>query len=563
MQARSHALKPSGHSRGSTVPCFQSAPARPEFIEAWRPLINQRSLLNALICSLWLLILPMTAFAQLDIQFTQVSDTRGIVDITNAGDGSDRLFLVEQRGRVFILKNGQTLETPFISLQGQLSSGDEQGLLSLAFAPDYETSGYFYVWYTATSGGSVLSRFRVSDDPDIADRDSEQLILTVAQPFENHNGGRLQFGPDGMLYLGLGDGGAANDPDQRAQNGNTLLGKLIRIDVDPVHGTYAIPPDNPFVNNSSILSEIWALGLRNPWKISFDTMTGDLFIADVGQNQREEVNFQPASSNGGENYGWDIMEGTRCIPGNCDLSALTLPVAEYEHSDGCSITGGEIYRGTAYPGLYGTYLYGDLCSGRIWGLKHDGSQWVATELTTFQNSITTFGQAEDGSIYAAYSGSGVYLISDGDPVLELFRINAGLNDAWYNPLTAGQGFFINVFPDIGQIFLAWFTYEVERPDPSVTAMLGEPGHRWVTGQGTFADNKAVLDIFVTQGGIFDAGQPVPTSEKDGEMIVEFFGCNEGRISFDIPSINRQGVVPIERITLDNVPLCETLATQAQ
>jgi len=262
--------------------------------------------------------------AQIDLQFTQVSEQRNIVDITNAGDGSSRLFMVEQRGRVFILKNGVTMETPFLSMQSSLSNANEQGLLSLAFAPDYADSGYFYVWYTQTAGDTVLSRFKVSDDPDVADPTSEQVVLTVAQPFENHNGGRLQFGPDGMLYLGLGDGGAANDPGQRAQDGSTLLGKLIRIDVNPNHGTYAIPPDNPFVGNSAVKDEIWALGLRNPWKISFDTMTGDLFIADVGQNQREEVSFQPANSNGGENYGWDIMEGTRCIPGNCDAS-LILP----------------------------------------------------------------------------------------------------------------------------------------------------------------------------------------------------------------------------------------------
>lgn len=522
--------------------------------------VSIRWLLSVLIA---LTVLPGISFAQIDLQFTKVNEQRGIVDITHAGDGSNRLFLVEQSGRIFIMKDDVVLDTPFLSLQGKVGTANEQGLLSLAFAPDYAESGYFYVWYAQGAGGTVLSRFKVSDDPDVADSTSEQFVLAVAQPFDNHNGGRLQFGPDGMLYLGLGDGGAANDPDQRAQDGSTLLGKLIRIDVNPVHVTYAIPSDNPFVNNSSIRDEIWALGLRNPWKISFDVMTGDLFIADVGQNQREEVNFQPASSTGGENYGWDIMEGTRCIPGNCDLSALTLPVTEYEHSQGCSVTGGEMYRGSAYPGLYGTYLYGDFCTGNIWGLKFDGSEWVATLLTTFGTSLTTFGMGEDGSIYAAYSGSGIFLVSDGEPNLELFRINAGLNDAWYNPQTNGQGFFIIVFADIGQMFLSWFTYDVERPDASVTAQLGDPGARWITAQGTYADNKAVLDVFITEGGVFDSSQPVPTSEKDGEMIVEFSGCKDGKITYNIPSINRQGMVPIERITLDNVPLCETLATQTQ
>ena len=521
------------------------------------------SFFTSLTLFLVLLSLPAMSAAQIDLQLTQVSEQRGIVDIANAGDGSNRLFLVEQRGRIFILKDGEILETPFLSMQGKLAGGDEQGLLSLAFAPDYAETGHFYIWYTNTSGGTALSRFTVSDNPDVADPGSEQPILAVAQPFENHNGGRLQFGPDGMLYLGLGDGGAANDPDQRAQDGSTLLGKLIRIDVDPAHQTYAVPADNPFVGNGNVRDEIWALGLRNPWRISFDSMTGDLFIADVGQNQLEEVNFQPAGSNGGENYGWDVMEGTRCVAGGCNPASFVLPVAEYDHDSGCSITGGEVYRGSAYPGLYGTYLFGDWCSGNIWGLKHDGSQWVTTLLTQAGFSLTSFGLAEDGSMYAAFSGSGIFLVSDGDPQVELFRINAGLNDAWYNPLTNGQGFFINVFPDIGQIFLAWFTFDVERPDASVTAQLGDPGARWITAQGTYADNKAVLDIFITEGGIFDTSPPEPTSEKDGEMIVEFSGCNEGKITYDIPSINRQGMVPIERITLDNVPLCETLAEQAQ
>jgi glucose/arabinose dehydrogenase len=516
-----------------------------------------------LAAALTLFLLPAWCEAQIDLQLTSVSDQRGIVDIANAGDGSNRLFLVEQRGRILILDDGAVLDTPFLSMGGRLATGEEQGLLSLAFAPDYAESGYFYIWYTPTSGGTALSRFRVSGDPNVADATSEQVVLSVGQPFDNHNGGRLQFGPDGMLYLGLGDGGAANDPDQRAQDGTTLLGKLIRIDVDPVHQTYAIPPDNPFVGNGSVRDEIWALGLRNPWKISFDSMTGDLFIADVGQNQREEVNFQPASSGGGENYGWDVMEGTRCIPSSCNPSLYVAPIAEYTHDFGCSITGGEMYRGSAYPALYGTYLFGDLCTGNIWGLKHDGTQWVTTLLTTFGFYLTTFGQGEDGSIYVAYQGSGIFLVSDGAPQTEPFRINAGLNDAWYNPQTNGQGFFIMVFPDIGQIFLSWFTYDLERPDASVTAQLGDPGARWITAQGAYADNRAVLDVFVTKGGIFDASPPEPTSVKDGEMIVEFSGCNEGTITYDIPSVNRQGVIPIERISLDNVPLCETLATQAQ
>ena len=222
----------------------------------------------------------------------------------------------------------------------------------MAFAPDYATTGYFYVWYTGDGGGSVLARFRVSGDPDVADSQSKVEVLKVAQPLTNHNGGRLQFGHDGMLYLGLGDGGGSFDPDGSGQDGSTLLGKLIRIDVDPVHGTYAIPADNPFIRNGAVRNEIWALGLRNPWRISFDRSTGDLFIADVGQNECEEINFQPASSSGGENYGWSMMEGPKCVDSRCTISGLVLPVSGYNHEDNnCSITGGEIYRGNAYPDM--------------------------------------------------------------------------------------------------------------------------------------------------------------------------------------------------------------------
>ena len=225
------------------------------------------------------------------LEFTQISTMQSVVDIANAGDGSHRVFLVQQTGRVFIFIDGETSAEPFLDIRNIISSGGERGLLSLAFAPDYGSSGLFYIWYTQVGGDTVLSRFKVSNNPDIADANSEEKLLTVAQPFPNHNGGRLQFGPDGMLYLGLGDGGNANDPGQRAQDGSTLLGKLIRIDVDPVHGTYAIPPDNPFVGDAGVMDEIWALGLRNPWKTSFDIKTGDLYIADVGQGALEEVNF--------------------------------------------------------------------------------------------------------------------------------------------------------------------------------------------------------------------------------------------------------------------------------
>lgn len=517
----------------------------------------------------WVAVISCGAFfatpvfgQEIDLRITQVSGTPGVVDINHAGDGSGRLFMVQQSGRIMILKDGQDLVDPFLQIGHKLANNDtEQGLLSVEFAPDYASSGYFYVWYTESGGATVLSRFKVSDDPNVADSGSEEVILRVFQPFGNHNGGRLRFGPDGMLYVSLGDGGGANDPDGNAQNGGSLLGKLLRIDVDPVHGTYAIPPDNPFVNNPAVHDEIWASGLRNPWRISFDSVTGDLFIADVGQNQWEEINVQPGNSTGGENYGWNITEGAHCAGGgSCNLNDFTLPVMEYGHSEGCSITGGEVYRGAAYPGLHGVYLFSDYCTGTIWGMVHDGNNWTRSTLLETNKFVPTFGLGEDGSIYVAGQPGGVYLLSDGEVTAEpSFNINSGLNDAWFDPATAGQGFFITVFEDTGIVFLAWFTYDVERPPEDVTAILGEPGHRWVTAQGPFTGDTAMLDVFITSGGVFDSPEPaVGPPARDGTMTIKWDGCGSGLLTYDIPSAGEPGSVPIQRIVPDNIPLCEAL-----
>jgi glucose/arabinose dehydrogenase len=512
----------------------------------------------------WLsVLLPMSLAAQpADLQLTQISSIGSIVDIANAGDGSDRLFLVRQAGTIFVMDKGRQETAVFLSIQDRVTDfSQEQGLLSVAFAPDYGDTGYFYVWYTALSGGTVLSRFQVSEDPNVADPDSEEILLIVTQPFDNHNGGRLRFGPDGMLYLGLGDGGGSFDPEDNGQDGSTLLGKLIRIDVDPAHGTYAIPPDNPFVGNGSVRDEIWALGLRNPWRISFDRQTGDLFIADVGQNRLEEVNVQPSTSPGGENYGWDIMEGSECSGGGdgCVQAGLTLPVAEYDHDLGCSITGGEVYRGTTYPNMDGTYFYGDFCSGRIWGLRRDGDGWTDTVLAETPHNIVTFGLDEDGNVYLSNQFGGVFLLSDGEPVSEGFEINAGLNDAWFSPVTAGQGFFIVVLPDTKIVFLAWFTYDVGRPPEGATAILGEPGHRWLTAQGPYSGDTATLDLYVSSGGVFDSALPaVGPPEKVGTMTITWSDCEAGLVEYEITSLGLSGEIPIERIVPDNVALCEAL-----
>src|SRR5712692_7743353 len=286
--------------------------------------------------------------------------------ITTAGDGSGRLFITLQGGTIKLF-DGFQLQT-FLDISSLVSCCDEQGLLSTAFHPQYGSNGFFYVNYTNTAGDTVIARYRVSVNPSVADPNSAVILLTIAQPFDNHNGGQLQFGPDGYLYIGMGDGGSAGDPGNRAQDLGQLLGKLLRIDVNSA-APYAIPPTNPFVGTPGARGEIWAFGLRNPWRFSFDRLTGDLFIADVGQSSREEVDFQPANSTGGQNYGWRRMEGTACFnpSSGCNDGSLTLPTIEYDHTQGCAIIGGYRYRGTSSPSLFATYLFGDFCSGRISG----------------------------------------------------------------------------------------------------------------------------------------------------------------------------------------------------
>jgi glucose/arabinose dehydrogenase len=333
------------------------------------------------------------------------------VGLENAKDGSGRLFAIEQPGLIRIIQNGSLLSTPFLDIRSRVgSSGSEQGLLGLAFHPRYTENGYFFVNYTDLRGDTVIARYRVSADPSLADPTTEQSLLEMPQPFANHNGGDMAFGPDGYLYISLGDGGSGGDPRNNGQSVDTLLGKLLRIDVDEVEG-YSIPTDNPFVEGGG-LPEIWAYGLRNPWRISFDKLTGDLYIADVGQNSWEEINFQPAGSQGGENYGWNLMEASHCFqsPG-CDQSGLTLPVVEYAlHVQGdCAVTGGYVYRGSSLPAWQGVYIYGDYCSGRVWGLfQNQAGVWENGLLFETSARVTTFGQDEGGEIYLVDHSGSVY-----------------------------------------------------------------------------------------------------------------------------------------------------------
>jgi glucose/arabinose dehydrogenase len=325
------------------------------------------------------------------------------VAITHTGDGSGRLFITLKGGKVIIFDGSKVLSEPFIDLSSLVSTDSERGLLSVAFHPSYGINGFFYANYTDTNGDTVIARYTVSSNPNVADPNSAFVILKITQPFSNHNGGQLQFGPDGYLYIGMGDGGSGGDPQNNAQNPGTLLGKMLRIDVD-TGVPYAIPASNPFVGNPEVLDEIWAFGLRNPWRFSFDRQTGDLFIGDVGQGTWEEVNFQLATSPGGENYGWRLMEGTDCFDPatDCNDGTLTLPILEYDHSVGCSITGGYRYRGTGNQDLFGFYLYADFCTGLIWGATEDGDGgWKVRELLDTDFRITTFGEDETGEIYVA------------------------------------------------------------------------------------------------------------------------------------------------------------------
>ncbi len=326
------------------------------------------------------------------------------VDITHAGDGSGRLFIILQGGRIVIFDGVQILSPPFLDITSLVSSGGERGLLGAAFHPNYGGNGFFYVSYTDSAGDSVIARYSVSLDPNRADSTSGVILLTIPQPFSNHNGGQLHFGPDGYLYIGIGDGGSGGDPQNNGQDLGTLLGKIIRIDVDSGL-PFTVPPDNPFVGIVGAREEIWSYGLRNPWRFSFDRLTGDMFIGDVGQGSWEEVDFQPANSTGGENYGWRLMEGNSCFnPAiNCNNGTLTLPILVYDHSVGCSVTGGYLYRGSKNPNLNGLYLYGDFCSGLIWGAQEDGlGGWNTTVLLDTNFSISTFGEDESGEIYFAH-----------------------------------------------------------------------------------------------------------------------------------------------------------------
>ena len=332
------------------------------------------------------------------------------VDIKNAGDGSGRLFVVERPGRIRILIDGLLFQQPFLDITDRVgSSGSEQGLLGLAFHPDYVNNGFFYVNYTDRNGDTVISRFTVGPDSNLADPGSELVMLRVPQPYANHNGGSVAFGPDGYLYLGLGDGGSQGDPNGNGQSLNELLGKILRIDVNS-NLPYAIPPDNPYAGSGEVYQEIWASGLRNPWRISFDPVTGNLYIGDVGQNNWEEIDLAPAGV-GGLNFGWNVYEGNHPYRGSSSAS-FAFPITEYDHSQGCSVTGGIVVRAPSLPAWNGIYLYSDFCTGYVWGLLTQGGSWQSQLLFSTGLAVSTFGVDEAGDVYLAdYRSGTVYRLA--------------------------------------------------------------------------------------------------------------------------------------------------------
>lgn len=355
----------------------------------------------------WPTIVPVV----LNATFTQPTS------ISNAGDGSGRLFVVEKNGYIRIISGGVVLPTPFLDIDALVNStGIERGLLGLAFSPDYATNGQFYVYYTDASSSIITARYHVSaGDPNVADPASAQIVFTIPHPEPNHFGGQLAFGPDGMLYMGPGDG-TEGDTANNGQNTNVWLGKILRINVEagnPI--TYTIPADNPFVGQGGYKEEIWQLGLRNPWRFSFDRLTGDMYMSDVGQVAREEINLQPASSEGGENWGWRCYEGTApynttgCQP----ISAYDFPIYDYAHSGGrCSVTGGYVYRGGFYHRMEGVYFYADWCSGELFGLQFFNNEWISQPLYDFSGNPNTFGEDDAGNLYIATHGGAIYRLTD-------------------------------------------------------------------------------------------------------------------------------------------------------
>lgn len=482
------------------------------------------------------IFVPALLAAQ-EIRLAQVA--QGInapTDIQHPGDGSGRLFLVEQRGLIKILRDGTVLSQPFLDIRTKVSpTGDERGLLGLAFPPSFAQSQRFFVNYTNLSGHTVIAQYRVSSNRDVADVASETILLTINQPFANHNGGQIRFGPDGYLYIGMGDGGSGGDPQNNAQNMTSLLGKMLRVDVESQPGTVRIPPDNPFVNTAGTRPEIWASGLRNPWRFSFDRATRDLWIGDVGQGTYEEIDFQPSDSRGGENYGWRQMEGAHCVQAGCVTAGKTLPVAEYTHAGGaCSVTGGFVYRGSGWPALQGTYFYADYCNGRIWGLGRPADAWVSRVVLDSGLNITTFGEDEAGELYLASASNGrIYRVESTAAPAPRFSASSVVNAASFVPgVTAGSlgSVFVTGVRETSGIsgaatiplplVIDGVSLTVGGVPAPVLSVSNVNGAQQINFQVPFEiAGRSAVDMVVTRSGTSSAPQSIPVSGEQPGVYV--------------------------------------------
>ncbi len=369
----------------------------------------------SVLCLSGVALMLTVAAPAMGARLTQVASGFKQALLITAPAGDDRLFVVEQGGTVRIVRpDGTVVPQPFLNLSALVSRGGEQGLLGLAFHPRYATNGRLFVNYTNRSGDTVVAELRVSGNPDVANAGSRRRLMLIAQPYSNHNGGMVAFGPDGFMYIGMGDGGSGGDPENRAQNLRSPLGKMLRIDVNgrTARRPYRIPASNPFRGRAGVPPEIFALGLRNPWRFSFDRTRGDLWIGDVGQNSREEIDFATAARARGANFGWKRFEGRSRFSG-VGLSAgrLIQPVADYGHRAGCSVTGGYVYRGPSIPGLDGRYVFSDFCSSRLWSMRAGPKPGGLREITDLlgmrlptageDGGVRGFGEGADGQLYVS------------------------------------------------------------------------------------------------------------------------------------------------------------------
>lgn len=457
------------------------------------------------------------------------------VEVLNASDGSNRLFIVEQDGLIKIHNGVSVLPTPFLNLTTVTNASGEQGLLSMAFHPNHLVNRYFFVYYTNLSGSITIARYQVSlTDINQADPLSGVVLMTIPKPFTNHNGGHLQFGPDGYLYFGTGDGGSGGDPNNNAQNGNSLLGKMIRINVnqDSIAPYYNIPPDNPYIANATVLDEIWALGVRNPWRWSFDRLTGDMWIGEVGQGAREEVDFRPAGATGGINYGWRCYEGNQAYntTGCAVPSTYVFPIFDYPHNSatgGFSITGGYVYRGPEFPTMYGQYICADYVSGNTWIIRPNGSGgWISSLQAGLPGSISSFGEGENGVLYAVKRSPAIILkVATTGAVLPLRIVSftgnarASFNElSWKTANEAGLRHFRITYSETGTAF---------QPVATVTASNNNNGNNYRFTHHTYAPKTYYRLETIEANGHIQYSPIIKVNKQNDEEQVKAFAVNGG------------------------------------